>query len=373
MGVEPKSRYIWLGDTTDMVMRPIFVAGVLALVVSGSSLATAQSLATPTEFPPTSYTGSQYVDSSGCAFIRAGQGALVNWVPRVTRNREQLCGFVPTFEAAAPEPQEQSPVITLDNPIENRAVAEVAPPVGQRTLAEVCEGRSGPLDGFVTADGSVVNCGPEEVVAAEPEVAPTPPLVIVPVAEPAPVEQAPAPRQVVRAPAPAPASAPAPVRLPEPMVIAAPEMMAAPAPVLRRVTRAEICAEIAATGKTVIDSATDAPVVCPAVVAAVNGAPAAPGAPTVASAPAAPALQAPAAQAAAPSRPQVTRGTSGLFSLFGPKPVPASNPDPARVAGEVIKPPRGYEAVWTDGRINPQRGLTRITPEEAAAMGLAVR
>lgn len=55
----------------------------------------------PAEFPPASYNGRQYVDSKGCAFIRAGMGSAVTWVPRMSRKRKHICGFKPTLSASA--------------------------------------------------------------------------------------------------------------------------------------------------------------------------------------------------------------------------------------------------------------------------------
>ncbi|MGB5558785.1 MAG: SPOR domain-containing protein [Paracoccaceae bacterium] len=81
-------------------MRAIFV--VLAL---GLGSASAQSLSDsdgPAELPPSGFTGTQYVDSNGCLFVRAGLNGDVTWIPRVNRNRELLCGFEPTIGQSQP-------------------------------------------------------------------------------------------------------------------------------------------------------------------------------------------------------------------------------------------------------------------------------
>lgn len=93
-------------------MKAIVVPAVLAasFLLSAAAHAQGRDLPVPAEFPPASFTGAQYVDSTGCAFIRAGFDGSVNWVPRVDRNRRPVCGLTPSLRgggqqmAAAPEP-----------------------------------------------------------------------------------------------------------------------------------------------------------------------------------------------------------------------------------------------------------------------------
>lgn len=55
----------------------------------------------PAESPPAGYAGQQYIDSRGCTYIRAGHGGQVNWVARIDRARQPICGQPPSLSTMA--------------------------------------------------------------------------------------------------------------------------------------------------------------------------------------------------------------------------------------------------------------------------------
>lgn len=84
-----------------MKTRAVVTGGILALGGVWAISAVGQAVLTgPAEVPPLAFQGSEYVDSEGCVFIRAGVNGNIVWVPRVTRDRQSVCGYPPTFTTA---------------------------------------------------------------------------------------------------------------------------------------------------------------------------------------------------------------------------------------------------------------------------------
>ncbi|MCX7567028.1 SPOR domain-containing protein [Sulfitobacter sp. F26169L] len=109
--------------------RLVAIALITSAMGAGSLGAQTRPGSEPSEFPPASYKGKQYVDSKGCVFIRAGIDGNVSWVPRVTRKRSGVCGFKPTFagKVTEPEPVQTASAVQITIP-EVKAKPAVAAP-----------------------------------------------------------------------------------------------------------------------------------------------------------------------------------------------------------------------------------------------------
>lgn len=110
-----------------MMFRMLALAGLVGATLSPAA---AQDLRGPREQPPAGFAGQQYVDSRGCMFLRGGIGGSVTWVPRVSRDRRQICGMTPSFTpetvAAAPPAPAPAPRRAVD-PMETVATTTAAP------------------------------------------------------------------------------------------------------------------------------------------------------------------------------------------------------------------------------------------------------
>ena len=303
---------------------------VMAVVLLGfgpaAAFAQSGELALPAEFPPASFTGNQYVDSTGCAFLRAGLSGVVTWVPRVNRDRSQLCGFQPTLASPA------AAIAANAAAIADAPVIEIAPPDATASAAPQTDDVSMPTENVA---------GPT-----------TPPARIRPVSP-----------RIIEVPA---AVVPPPV--------------AAPIP---HMTMAEICADVATTGHRYVNAATGVAVRCGpqtqpiipmgAIVTAAT-APAmvnldgqvisvaqlcqisdATGNRYLIAATGIPVRCGP--QSESPSGLTAPWGQSRVAQTVGAAQAAVAQAPAAIAPVEQVSPPPGYEAVWDDGRLNPNRGL----------------
>ncbi|SMH32335.1 Cell division protein [Maritimibacter sp. HL-12] len=112
----------------------------LAVIVSGTAASayTLQQAAKPAETPPASYRSDVYVDSRGCAYVRANIGSSVNWVPRLSSDRKTvICGLTPSASGsgtasarppAPPAPPRPSAPASPDQATTTAAASPSAPP-----------------------------------------------------------------------------------------------------------------------------------------------------------------------------------------------------------------------------------------------------
>lgn len=112
-----------------MACAALIVTSLMSDAVFAQSL---RDVRVPAEFPPASYKGTQYVDSLGCVYIRAGVDGVTTWVPRVSRNRRPVCDQTPTQVAGTTLTAPLAPgveQITLDMaaPVAEEPAAEVTP------------------------------------------------------------------------------------------------------------------------------------------------------------------------------------------------------------------------------------------------------
>ncbi|PYE85628.1 SPOR domain-containing protein [Pseudoroseicyclus aestuarii] len=281
----------------------------LLLSLGAAPVARAQASG-PAEIPPESYSGTQFIDSRGCAYVRAGIDGATDWVPRMSRDRDPLCGFQPTPIEAPVEAAE--PMTAPD--------AQGAPPPDrQAAAADPAEG--GPSDPVQeAAPAPALNPSPEPRVTAEAGPAAPPPARAA-----APRTASPEAGRTARVSPP-----------PQPRA-------AAPAPGPRApLTREAFCTGRSGPQPGYVGSRSGQVIDC--------------GPEASQNPEAAPALT---LEAFCTGRngpqPGYVGSRSGRVIDCGPSPA-----GPAPQA-----PPRGYRAAWDDGRVNPARGIEG--PARAAA------
>ncbi len=148
-----------------VLIPAIWVCALTATLAGADSLLR---LGGPANLPPSGFGGQQFVDNRGCLFLRAGFGTTINWVPRVDRSHNPLCGYPPTFGPGvaaavasdmAPDAQAQvvtaQPVVTaqavVSAPVQPVAVAPLVVTTQPVVVAEASPPQVAPRRGWLAA------------------------------------------------------------------------------------------------------------------------------------------------------------------------------------------------------------------------------
>lgn len=308
---------------------------VISFVLATSAGAQIRGDGVPAEFPPESFSANQYVDSKGCAFVRAGLSGTVTWVPRVRQDRSQLCGLEPSISQAATAVQ---PVVA-DAPLETSAGFEQ-------------EGEGAPTDTIVSNEA-----------AQEAS-----PVTAVRTSEPAQASVIPAPS--LAPPPPLPAARPGLVasrRVGDPIrtvasIVTPPVIRSGQDNALASQPPAtpylEACAGLTGIQPHLINRVTGQAIDCgPADAGDIQSeAASVTGVPRMTLAEAC-------AIAAQSRRPVINQATGRPINCVA---APSAASSSARASGPIAGPPPGYRGVWADGRVNPQRGIPAVTERPLA-------
>lgn len=126
--------------------RLVLGAAIAAVTAGLAGMAGGQNR--PAEPPPPRFSEREYVDSAGCVFARVGITATIGWVPRIGPDGKPVCGQVPTFAPAPPDPADAETAAADTEPAaapEETAAKEAAPPAPVKAAKPRKHRRPAPL------------------------------------------------------------------------------------------------------------------------------------------------------------------------------------------------------------------------------------